>query len=81
MTQKVMIQPLVLTLMNRKVKAEKAGLTSVTLCLFLKFFKKINSQFDKQLKNLIPTPSICPFSLNILLFKENLSDHQPCLGN
>ena len=27
------------------------------------------------------SPTICPFSLNILLFKENLSEMQPCLDN
>lgn len=85
--QKVMIQPLVLTLMNRKVKADKDYNLSylIHVCLFWNSLKKLICN-DKQLKILFRfLPSPIPYHLSISIkyftFKENLSELQPCLWN
>ena len=80
----VMIRPLVLTLMNRKVKADK----DYNLSYITSFFKNQQKKLirnNKRLKILslpVPTPTSptnCLFLLNILLFKENFKNElKPC---
>ena len=68
---------------------EKLKVTNINfshLMSFLKFYKKNKFAMIDNWKFCCrhpppPTPTICPFSWNILLFKENLSELQPCLAN